>query len=270
MAVSLDTLMTANIHATCIRIARAGKVFGAPASAGVLILGESGAGKSDLALRLIGRGAELVADDRTELDASARPPRGARTKTHRRTSRSSRSRYRKAAARRTRRHFACGGVVGYRPAHARAAALSAAKTARAAAPRLAVAHPYRRTRGSGSGQNTGRSNGIFAPPPARIGVKPHYRARAFAGNVWHRRISHRRGCRAPFLHANSCYISPPQGIPHDRHRSGYAWPSRPGIHFRDGAHGRPANPSARRLHRAGGRYRATPARDRGGGEVRRS
>jgi hypothetical protein len=33
----------------------------------VLLIGDSGAGKSDLALRLIGRGAELVADDRTEL-----------------------------------------------------------------------------------------------------------------------------------------------------------------------------------------------------------
>jgi HPr kinase/phosphorylase len=62
--------MTANIHATCIRIGNAAKPFGAPARAGVLILGESGAGKSDLALRLIGRGAELVADDRTELAVS--------------------------------------------------------------------------------------------------------------------------------------------------------------------------------------------------------
>ena len=56
-----------NIHATCVRLARAGKTFGAPPSAGVLLIGDSGAGKSDLALRLIGRGAELVADDRTEL-----------------------------------------------------------------------------------------------------------------------------------------------------------------------------------------------------------
>jgi serine kinase of HPr protein (carbohydrate metabolism regulator) len=56
-----------NIHATCIRLARAGRAFGAPASAGVLLLGSSGAGKSDLALRLIERGAQLVADDRTDL-----------------------------------------------------------------------------------------------------------------------------------------------------------------------------------------------------------
>ncbi len=49
--------MPANIHATCIRIGRAG----------VLLLGRSGAGKSDLALRLIGRGAVLVSDDRCDL-----------------------------------------------------------------------------------------------------------------------------------------------------------------------------------------------------------
>ena len=58
---------TVNIHATCVRVARAGKLFDAPPTAGVLLIGESGAGKSDLALRLIGRGAQLVADDRTEL-----------------------------------------------------------------------------------------------------------------------------------------------------------------------------------------------------------
>ena len=46
-----------NIHATCVRIGRQG----------VLLLGKSGSGKSDLALRLIGRGAVLVADDRCDL-----------------------------------------------------------------------------------------------------------------------------------------------------------------------------------------------------------
>jgi HPr serine kinase-like protein len=59
-----------NIHATCIRIGRHG----------VLLLGKSGAGKSDLALRLIGRGATLVADDRCDLCVErgrlvARPPK---------------------------------------------------------------------------------------------------------------------------------------------------------------------------------------------------
>jgi HPr kinase/phosphorylase len=49
--------MSANIHASCVAVR--GK--------GVLLLGESGAGKSDLALRLIDEGAKLVADDRCEL-----------------------------------------------------------------------------------------------------------------------------------------------------------------------------------------------------------
>lgn len=55
------------IHATCIRLGRAGAAFGAPTAAGVLILGRSGAGKSRLALELMARGAKLVADDRVEL-----------------------------------------------------------------------------------------------------------------------------------------------------------------------------------------------------------
>jgi serine kinase of HPr protein (carbohydrate metabolism regulator) len=56
-----------NIHASCIRLERAGTPFGAPPRAGVLILGASGAGKSTLALNLIAAGARLVADDRVEL-----------------------------------------------------------------------------------------------------------------------------------------------------------------------------------------------------------
>lgn len=50
-------MTSVNIHATCLSVS--GK--------GVLLLGTSGAGKSDLALRLIDDGARLVADDRTEL-----------------------------------------------------------------------------------------------------------------------------------------------------------------------------------------------------------
>ena len=50
-------MKTVNIHATCVAIG----------TKGVLILGGSGAGKSDLALRLIDDGACLVADDRTEI-----------------------------------------------------------------------------------------------------------------------------------------------------------------------------------------------------------
>jgi serine kinase of HPr protein (carbohydrate metabolism regulator) len=48
-----------NIHASCVALG----------AAGVLLLGKSGAGKSDLALRLIDEGATLVADDRTILFA---------------------------------------------------------------------------------------------------------------------------------------------------------------------------------------------------------
>ncbi len=47
----------ANIHASCVAVGRHG----------VLLLGKSGSGKSDLALRLIDQGAVLVADDRTIL-----------------------------------------------------------------------------------------------------------------------------------------------------------------------------------------------------------
>jgi len=46
-----------NIHATCIRYK----------NDGILLIGRSGSGKSDLALRLIGLGARLVADDRCDL-----------------------------------------------------------------------------------------------------------------------------------------------------------------------------------------------------------
>jgi serine kinase of HPr protein (carbohydrate metabolism regulator) len=45
------------VHATCIAIQ----------GRGVLIAGRSGSGKSDLALRLIDRGARLVSDDYTDL-----------------------------------------------------------------------------------------------------------------------------------------------------------------------------------------------------------
>jgi HPr kinase/phosphorylase len=58
---------TVNIHATCVVLARAGIAFKAPPGAGILLLGKSGSGKSDLALRLIAHGAKLVSDDRTEL-----------------------------------------------------------------------------------------------------------------------------------------------------------------------------------------------------------
>lgn len=50
--------MTLTVHATTIAIG----------TRGVLITGAPGTGKSDLALRLIDRGAVLVADDRTRLE----------------------------------------------------------------------------------------------------------------------------------------------------------------------------------------------------------
>jgi hypothetical protein len=49
----------ANIHASCVAVG----------AQGVLLLGSSAAGKSDLALRLIDDGATLIADDRTVLFA---------------------------------------------------------------------------------------------------------------------------------------------------------------------------------------------------------
>jgi serine kinase of HPr protein (carbohydrate metabolism regulator) len=58
---------TINIHASCVVLSEAGTPFGAPPEAGILILGESGSGKSELALCLIERGARLVADDRTDV-----------------------------------------------------------------------------------------------------------------------------------------------------------------------------------------------------------
>ncbi|MGH6888756.1 MAG: HPr kinase/phosphorylase [Rhizomicrobium sp.] len=56
-----------NVHATCVLLGDAGGPFGAPTDAGILLTGESGSGKSDLALRLIANGAILVADDRCDL-----------------------------------------------------------------------------------------------------------------------------------------------------------------------------------------------------------
>jgi len=45
------------IHATCVAIG----------GEGIVLRGPSGSGKSDLAIRLIGRGARLIADDRVDL-----------------------------------------------------------------------------------------------------------------------------------------------------------------------------------------------------------
>ena len=57
------------IHATSVVIGAAGSPFGASPEAAVLILGPSGSGKSDTALRLIAMGGKLLSDDRTMLYA---------------------------------------------------------------------------------------------------------------------------------------------------------------------------------------------------------
>ena len=57
MLPSRTTPAIVNIHASCV----------AAGSRGILLLGPSGRGKSDLALRLIDRGARLVADDRCDI-----------------------------------------------------------------------------------------------------------------------------------------------------------------------------------------------------------
>lgn len=62
-------MSTEQIHASCVALG----------DDGVLILGPSGSGKSDLALRLVAAGADLVADDRIDVRAAgdrlvAQPP----------------------------------------------------------------------------------------------------------------------------------------------------------------------------------------------------
>ena len=55
------------VHATAVALMDAAKPFGGPIEGAVLLLGDSGAGKSDVALRLIAAGAKLIADDQTVL-----------------------------------------------------------------------------------------------------------------------------------------------------------------------------------------------------------
>jgi len=55
------------VHATSVVLGAACAPFGGPLEGAALILGESGAGKSDVALRLIAMGARLLSDDQTAL-----------------------------------------------------------------------------------------------------------------------------------------------------------------------------------------------------------
>ena len=55
------------VHATSVLLDDATLPFGGALDASVLLLGDSGAGKSDVALRLLAMGGKLVSDDRTVL-----------------------------------------------------------------------------------------------------------------------------------------------------------------------------------------------------------
>ena len=59
--------MTTLVHATCVALRLPGRTWRA-----VLLRGASGAGKSDLALRLIDAGGRLVADDQTRITRRGR------------------------------------------------------------------------------------------------------------------------------------------------------------------------------------------------------
>jgi len=55
------------VHATCVVLGGASAPFGGAGDGAVLLMGASGAGKSDVALRLIAMGAALISDDQTQL-----------------------------------------------------------------------------------------------------------------------------------------------------------------------------------------------------------
>lgn len=55
------------VHATAVKLGDAAAPFGGAGDGAVLLLGDSGSGKSDVALRLIAMGAKLIADDQTAL-----------------------------------------------------------------------------------------------------------------------------------------------------------------------------------------------------------
>jgi HPr kinase/phosphorylase len=55
------------VHATAVALMDATAPFGGRMEGAVLLVGDSGAGKSDVALRLIAAGAKLISDDQTVL-----------------------------------------------------------------------------------------------------------------------------------------------------------------------------------------------------------
>ena len=59
------------VHATAIVPCRASLPFGAEVDSAVLLLGDSGSGKSGVALRLVGMGAKLLADDQVLLSVES-------------------------------------------------------------------------------------------------------------------------------------------------------------------------------------------------------
>jgi HPr kinase/phosphorylase len=70
------------VHASAIILGKACAPFGANIDHAVLLLGDSGSGKSDVALRLVAMGAQFLADDQTALFAEsgrlfAEAPQGA-------------------------------------------------------------------------------------------------------------------------------------------------------------------------------------------------
>ena len=67
IARSAPATRRALVHATAVALLDATKPFGGRIEGAVLLLGDSGAGKSDVALRLIAAGAKLIADDQTAL-----------------------------------------------------------------------------------------------------------------------------------------------------------------------------------------------------------
>ena len=61
---------TVLVHATSVVLGAAVRPFGGPENFAVLLLGDSGSGKSDVALRLIAAGGRLISDDQTALSSN--------------------------------------------------------------------------------------------------------------------------------------------------------------------------------------------------------